>query len=319
MHNQNYSASVIIVSYNNFEGTTGPCLESLKLDEDFQLLEIIIVDNDSDEATKSQLRKYNLFKNIRIVFNESNDGFAKANNLALRMASSEVLILLNSDTFVSPGSLRKLINAIKNNPDWGAVGPMTNAVGNEQLLLCNTNDKNEIFKESEKWLKASVDSKIATNQLSFFCVAFSRNTLNEVGYLDESFGLGYYEDVDFCIRIRNLQRKIYLLEDVFVYHRGSSSFSKVPQKTKELMKANRKKLLIKHPDICADDLIHLREANFRVMKHYISKKSSEGNSYDYRFQKRLEIAQRENPRGLIKKISYKRKLAQLIKDWKTVS
>jgi len=316
MANRIPKASIIVVSYNDFNGTTGPCLSSLQQDVNFCEFEIIIVDNGSDEETLQCINCIKPVRNLKILKNNSNLGFAQANNIGVRYSSAPVLIFLNSDTIVPTGAIGALCSKLEKNPKWGAVGPITNSVGNEQLLSCAGKNTEEILKESLLWIKNSKQSHFQTTQLSFFCVALSKVTWDCVGPLDETFGLGYYEDVDYCIRMSMAGKTMHVLEDIFIYHKGSKSFSRTPKKVKELMKRNRKILLKKFGSFAKKHLIHLRDANLNVLSHYLEIFSCK-NSVEirFRFEKRFKLAKEQMPKGLIKKIRYQRKLSLIKKKW----
>lgn len=309
-------ASIIVVSYNDFDETTGPCLSSLQQDVNFCEFEIIIVDNGSDEETLRCLDCIEPIENLKIFKNNSNLGFAQANNIGVRYASAPVLIFLNSDTIVPTGAIGALCSKLEKKPKWGAVGPMTNAVGNEQLLSCEGKKTSEILKESLLWIKNSKQSHFQTTQLSFFCVALSKVTWESVGTLDQTFGLGYYEDVDYCIRMSMAGKTMHVAEDIFIYHKGSKSFSRTPKKVKQLMKRNRKIILKKFGSFAKKNLIHLRDANLNVLSHYIKTFNCKNSTeIRFRFEKRFKLAKEQMPKGLIKKIRYLRKLSVIKKRW----
>src|SRR5216684_3019159 len=74
---------------------------------------------------------------------------------------------------------------------------------------------------------------------SFFCVAIRRDVVEEIGLLDEVYGLGYYEDDDYCRRASQANYKLVIADDVFVHHDHSVSFDKLGAKAAELMARNR--------------------------------------------------------------------------------
>ena len=74
-----------------------------------------------------------------------------------------------------------------------------------------------------------------------------RELVNRIGGLDEDFGLGFYEDDDYCLRSLREGLRLVCLEDAFVYHRGSHSFQRQPtEETKSLMKRNHSLFEAKH-------------------------------------------------------------------------
>src|SRR5262249_5606155 len=102
-------ASVVIVTYNNLS-LTRLCLESLFRNTDHPNYEVIVVDNDSSDDTQSYLVKLSeRYENLKIILNETNLGFAKANNQGIRLSSGDYIVLLNNDTIVPRGWLSRLL------------------------------------------------------------------------------------------------------------------------------------------------------------------------------------------------------------------
>jgi len=315
-----YRASIIIVSFNYYDETTGPCLDSLQEDPAFSEFEIIVVDNSSDPKTVDCLTKHETLKNFKLIRNDTNLGFGTANNIGINKSTAPIIILLNSDTIVPSGAMSTLSKLLESNPTWSGVGPVTNSTGNEQLIRCEGKSIGEILDFSKLWTQHSPQSYLQTNQLSFFCIALTRTTIEEVGHFDETYGLGYYEDVDYCIRISNAGKTLYIAENVFIYHKGSKSFSKTPRKVKELMRKNRKILLRKFGELARKNLIHLRDANLGVLWHYVHSFSIENKkNIDFRFQERLKLAKVEMPKGYVKKFIYLRKILKVEKAWKELN
>ncbi|MFN4212680.1 MAG: glycosyltransferase family 2 protein [Microgenomates group bacterium] len=115
--------SIIILSYNT-KKVTRECLKSLfknlKNINDFKT-EIIVVDNGSKDGSVEMLEGYKVRKLIKLIKNEKNEGFAKANNRGLRKAKGEYILFLNSDVMVNEIRFGKLINYLERNLEVGAV------------------------------------------------------------------------------------------------------------------------------------------------------------------------------------------------------
>src|SRR6266571_3056200 len=128
--------SIIIVSYNNLAETTKPCLESIFQHAAGWNYEVIAVDNKSGDGTRDYLKQTaEKQPSLRWIGNQSNVGYAAANNIGIGKARGEVLVLLNSDTEITPQSLTGLAAFLKQHPDVGLVGPVTNSAGNEQMIF----------------------------------------------------------------------------------------------------------------------------------------------------------------------------------------
>ena len=138
MSNYAFKFSVVILTYNNYAEVTGPCLRSVLSNIDPKTTEIIIVDNCSKDCTVDELDRYieSLDEKFSIKFqkNKSNLGYAAGNNVGIKISSGEFIVLLNNDTLVSPRWLEGMHSCFEHDSTLGLVGPITNSVGNEQLV-----------------------------------------------------------------------------------------------------------------------------------------------------------------------------------------
>lgn len=240
--------SVILLAYNSLENTTKPCVSSLLSTQAGANYELIIVDNASDDGTQGYLEK--IAKGdpkIRLALNSSNLGFSGGNNVGLKLARGKHIILLNSDTLVTNNWIKKLIAPMNEDPAVGMVGPMTNSAGNEQCLNFPgiTASNFEIFAQRYCSLKAG--SLFQTEKLGFFCVAIRKRLIDEIGYLDEDYTVGMFEDDDYCARARKANYTLVIREDCFIFHQGSYSFKKLSsEKNTELFRKNREVFQKKH-------------------------------------------------------------------------
>src|SRR5205085_968941 len=122
--------SVVVLTYNNWEYTKA-CLFALRGGSDYPNLEIIVVDNASSDDTRDRLRELERRdERFRVVLNDANLGFAGGNNVGLRAARGEYVILLNNDTVVTRGWVRDLIRPMQLDPRIALAGPLTNNIGN---------------------------------------------------------------------------------------------------------------------------------------------------------------------------------------------
>ncbi|MCK4584576.1 glycosyltransferase family 2 protein [candidate division WOR-3 bacterium] len=112
--------SIIIVTYNSEEDIKG-CLDSLLIEESTKN-EIIVVDNASKDKTKEILRNYS--GRIRVFYSRKNLGYAQANNIGFKNSSGKYIFLLNPDTEVVSGSLRKMFDYMEMNYSVIILGPL---------------------------------------------------------------------------------------------------------------------------------------------------------------------------------------------------
>ncbi len=307
--------SVVIVSYNNFATTTGPCLASLRQDDTD--MEIIVVDNGSDATTRRGLiEAVNRDSRIRLLLNRTNLGYAGGTNAGADVAASDLLLLLNSDTRVLPAiTIPRLVKLMEEHPDWSMLGPVSNQVGNDQQIYTRGGKVREIMVEGAKWCAHSLGYFYPTDILSFCCVLIRTDFYWELDGLDESFGLGYYEDTDFNYRAAAKGATLMITEDAFVYHRGSGSFDAASPEVQAMVKENRKLFRKKHGH--GITAAHWRDKNLAAMRRYLER-ADDLIRLDlvYRFRNREKLAWQLMPNSPLKKLLYVGRLRRVIRDFR---
>jgi GT2 family glycosyltransferase len=188
-------------------------------------VEVVVVDNASSddtaqvlEATKGKIDA------LTVVMNPDNRGFAAACNQAARAATGEVLCFLNNDTVVTPGWLWILVRALEEDPTLGLVGPVSNGVANEARVKTSYSGVDDLglWAELQSWRHDGRSFPIT--MLALYCAALRRQAWDRVGELDEAFGLGMFEDDDYCRRLRQAGFHIRCRRDCFVHHWQQASF-----------------------------------------------------------------------------------------------
>jgi len=237
--------SIIIVTYNNLNYTK-LCIDSILLRSQYPDYEIIIVDNNSTDGTREYLKELNVkMPHIKIILNEKNEGFAKANNKGIQAISdeSEYVIFLNNDTIVTRGWLSRLLRHLDDNT-IGMVGPVTNFCGNEARIDVSYKTIEELNEFSERYLRDHMKPvSFDIDMLAFYCVAMKRKLIDEIGFLDERFEIGLFEDDDFAHRVKMRGYRLVCAEDVFIHHFGEASFGKLKEsgEYKKLFEENKRR------------------------------------------------------------------------------
>lgn len=218
--------SVIVVTYNNL-ALTRACLASLAAGPQNVRLEVIVVDNASRDGTPDFLRQWAASSGHPIILNADNRGFAAANNQGLAIAAGDYLVLLNNDTEVTPGWAATLCGHLQRDGTLGLIGPVTNNIGNEAKIDIAYRSLDDMPRAARQITHRRLGevSRLAT--LGFFCVMLPRSTYERVGLLDEAFGLGFFEDDDYCRRVEQAGLKSACAEDVFIHHHLSASFDQM--------------------------------------------------------------------------------------------
>ena len=110
--------SVIVLTYNNLE-LTQACLHSLEVESDYANLETIVVDNHSTDGSPAWLTNWAQGRpDARLILSDTNTGFAGGNNIGMRAATGEILVLLNNDTYVTRGWIRRCSRTSSASRSW---------------------------------------------------------------------------------------------------------------------------------------------------------------------------------------------------------
>jgi GT2 family glycosyltransferase len=232
--------SVIVVTYNNIE-LTKACLDSVERYSDYTNLEVIVVDNASVDGTPDYLQEWAAKADGRqVILNPDNRGFAAANNQGLMQASGDYLIMLNNDTHVTPGWIATLTRHFQRSAELGLLGPVTNNIGNEARIDIRYDTMDEMRTAAAEFTTRHAGQRTPLCTAAFFCVMLRRSVYEKVGPLDEAFGIGFFEDDDYCRRVEQAGWTIACADDVFVHHQLSASFDKMKQETRQaLFEKNR--------------------------------------------------------------------------------
>jgi len=232
--------SVVVVTYNNLD-LTKTCLRSLELYSDHPNLEIIVVDNASSDDTPAFLTDWaSRGEGRRIILNPDNRGFAAANNQGLAVATGDYLVMLNNDTHVTPGWVATLVGHLRRDSTLGMIGPVTNNIGNEARIDIRYDDMDGMLQAAADYTARHVGQLTPLRTAAFFCVMLRREVYEKVGPLDEAFGIGFFEDDDYCRRVDQAGWSIACAEDVFIHHHLSASFNKLKQERRAELFAQNK-------------------------------------------------------------------------------
>jgi GT2 family glycosyltransferase/glycosyltransferase involved in cell wall biosynthesis len=229
--------SIIIVSYNNQELTRN-CLESVLRNSMHPNLEVIVVDNASKDGSAEMLDGLRDDR-VRVLLNDENLGFAKANNQALRIATGAYLVLLNNDTVVPRGWVPRLLRQL-DDPQIGLAVAVTNFSGNESRIDVPYDTIDEMLPFADDYMREHEGQRFDIRVAAMYCVGMRRDVYESVGLLDEHFAIGMFEDDDYSHRVRLAGYRVVCTEDVFVHHIGQASFSKLaPEAYDALWKRNQ--------------------------------------------------------------------------------
>ncbi|MCE5330031.1 glycosyltransferase, partial [bacterium] len=239
----NFKTSIVIVTHNQLEYSQ-QCLNSIIEFTPAGSYEIILVDNNSEDGTTDYLKSFrNQNKNIdmKLIFNKSNLGFPKGCNQGIVASSFENILFLNNDTVVTHNWLKNLLICINSSEKIGAAGPVTNYCSNYQAINTNYKSMEEMQLFARQYNISDENLWEQRLNLVGYCLLLKRKVLDRVGYFDEDFSPGNYEDDDLSMRIIKAGYKLILCRDTFIHHFGSRSFKTNCSEFSELLKNNSKK------------------------------------------------------------------------------
>ncbi len=279
-----FSVSIIIPVFNKVEYTK-KCIDAIYKNTKYPNYEIIIVNNGSIDCTDQYLQELDKEReNIRIIHNEENLGFAKANNQAASIASCKYLVFLNNDTEVLPGWLTAGVNRLKENKEIGIVGAKL-LYPDQSVQHAGLDfyiDANPIYsiwplhrfrgveKDDPKVNKVE-ELYIVTGA----CLFIERDFFYEIGCWDIEYGM-YFEDTDLCFKARAAGKKVvYDPNCVAIHYEGKTLPNKEEIDRLNIKAAKRffKKWKREVGEIAREKLIDKKENNYIIFKDKIEVKS----------------------------------------------
>jgi GT2 family glycosyltransferase len=224
--------SILIVNWNTRE-LLRDCLNSIYEDPQSIAWEVVVVDNGSGDHSAALVESS--FPQARLLALGQNLGFVGGYNLALEKSRGQYLLLLNSDTRVEPGALGGLVAFLEDHPQAGAVGPrLVHGDGTVQLScglspslgaeIVNKLLLHKVFPffKFGRWNHAQIRE---VGWVTGACLLVRRAAIQEVGPLDPAIFM-FYEDVEWCLRMRRAGWKVFYYPFSRVVHLGGQSTRK---------------------------------------------------------------------------------------------
>jgi GT2 family glycosyltransferase len=248
-------ASLVILCCNEV-AVTRLCLESV-LRHTRSPYELILVDNGSTDGTPDYLKEVagrSGPARVEVIRNEENRGFARGCNQGLAAAQGRYLVLLNNDTVVTPGWLDRLIGwATHDWPRVGLVGAVSNYAPAPQQVEPGYRDLAGLDEFALRRARDFRGQALDFPRLTGFCLLTRREVLEQVGALDEGYGLGFFEDDDLCVRVRDKGYRLLVAQDTFIHHFGSRTFQALGLDSRHMLQANFERFKAKWgPKVAAD-------------------------------------------------------------------
>lgn len=250
--------SIIIVTWNS-SALIGDCLDSIYSHKGKLRFEVLVVDNDSKDATRDIIREF--YPQVLQIENKKNSGYARANNQGMECSSGKYVLLLNPDVKLMDNALVDLFLFMEHHPEAAAAGPqLLNSDGSIQpscrefprfsTLFYEILGLSYLFPKSKifgSWKMGYFDhnSSAEVDQPMGSALMLRRKALNEVGFMDENFFM-FFNDVDLCYRLKKNGWKIYFNPEAKAYHYLGGSTQKAKSKMIYLSHRGYYKFLKKH-------------------------------------------------------------------------
>jgi len=222
---------ISILTYNKLEYTK-KCLEKIFENTIMPYHRIVVSDNNSTDGTVQWLKS--LDNRIHLIENKENLGFAKAHNEVMKMYSNHDVVLMNNDIEVPWNWLSILKKEIEENK-YGVVTPV--------IQVANGLDVGAVLDSQAKGRSLINDFNTEPTWVTGSCFYISRSTIDKVGLLDENFKF-YYEDVDYCVRMKKLGIGFKSIKDVVVVHHNS--ISSTTEQKRIMLEESRQYFIQKH-------------------------------------------------------------------------
>lgn len=212
--------TIVIPAFNQLDYCR-QCVQSIQLAARGPY-RLVLVDNGSTDGAGEY---FDTVPGATVIHTGENLGFAGGTNRGLAHAEGHV-VLLNSDTIVPEGGLDRLVAALDRDPRIGLLGPRTNcASGPQQIDGLQFASLAEISAFADARATAHAGQLRDVARLVGFCLVIRDTVFQALGPLDESFGIGNYEDDDYCLRALRAGHRLCIAEDCFIFHYGSRTFA----------------------------------------------------------------------------------------------
>ena len=219
--------SVIIVNYNVRPYLTA-CLDSVQRALDGVESEVFVVDNHSDDDSVEVVGRDYAW--VHLINNRENLGFSKANNIAIRQAKGEYILLLNPDTVVAEDTLKNAVGFMDQHPEAGGAGVrMHNADGtlapeSRRAIPTPFVAARKMLGFTKRYYMSylSWDAPAQIEVVSGEFMLLRRKAILEVGLLDEDFFM-YGEDIDLSYRLLQGGWQNWYLPYDIVHYKGQST------------------------------------------------------------------------------------------------
>ena len=212
---------IIIPIWDQLEFTRD-CVKSIVENTKYPF-RLILIDNGSAQKTQIYLRSLLNQPNpeVRLIRNEENLGFVKAVNQGLKASDAPYICVMNNDTVAADGWLAEMIDVADSNQAIGLINPSSNNLGQNPPATDSA-----AIKKFAEGLRKFKGHYIELGAALGFCMLIKRDVFKKLGYFDEAYGIGNFEDTDYSRKAVSSGYLCVRAKASYVYHRISKSFLK---------------------------------------------------------------------------------------------
>ncbi|MDD2792814.1 MAG: glycosyltransferase family 2 protein [Sediminibacterium sp.] len=234
--------SIITVNFNH-SYLTDDLLLSIQQKNSYPAIEIIVVDNASSENPVPGWEKK--YPDVRFIRSEQNLGFAGGNNLGVEAATGDYLFFVNNDTIFTENLVQALVQTLEQHPQVGMVSPKILYYDQPEMLQYAGYTEINYFTARNACIGQFETDNGQYDQLEGptgfahgAAMMVKREAINRAGRMAENFFL-YYEELDWCSRIKRAGFEIWVNMKASIYHRESISVGKQSALKEYFMNRNR--------------------------------------------------------------------------------
>ncbi len=274
--------SIAIVSWNTRE-LLDDCLRSVFETTNGLEYEVIVVDNLSSDDSVDMVRS--TYPQVRLIENQDNVGFPKANNQAYGVSSGRHFMLLNPDTICREGALVGLVRFLDEHPDVGAVGPLV--LNPDETLQYSWARFPRLITEIRGILDRRIDGfktpttaeqvreigPFATDWVGGCAMVIRRTAVEQIGLMDESFFM-YNEETDWCYRLHKQGWSVWVEPSTEIVHLGGQSSSRAKSRSAKHLRDSKRHYFSKHYGVLSGGLLYA----VLSAKWYVSQMITSSNS-----------------------------------------
>ena len=195
--------SIVIVTLKS-EKIIDQCIQSINQD-----LPIIVIENSNNQKFKDKLESK--YQNLKCILSKSNLGMGAGNNIGIKLAKTDYVLILNPDVTLEPNTLEEIYLASKKISEFSVISPISSDLNFPNYGMINREKKIKELK-----LPFKVD------YVDGFAMLLNKKKFNDNIYFDENFFL-YLENNDLCLRVNRKGGSVFVIPTAKINHGGAKT------------------------------------------------------------------------------------------------